>query len=137
MMPMLARWCAVAFVLPIAIGCASLPPGEDSAATLSPAQSWYAAEKNYESVLKAAIGYKDDCVSRPAPLREQCMPIVIVLRDINRDANEVMAMADDALSVRDDETLADATDMLEDLRDVLRAEVLDQVARDAQQPDGD
>jgi len=110
-------------------GCATAPQATDEA--LSPAHAYYAAERTYQSVLEAAIDYKDGCISRPLPLQTECRKVVDVLRRVNREALDIGQIAEMAINEDDDDLLAEATDQLEDLRDELRQQVLDQMAAEA------
>src|SRR5690242_13864825 len=111
-------------------GCDAAPA--EPLPTLSPAQAYYAADRTYESVLLAAVEYHDACVATPAALKGNCMAVVEVMREVNRDAQETRQLAEMALVDRNDDLLVEATDALEDLRDRLRQEVLEQMARDEQ-----
>lgn len=116
---------AALFVL---AGCAAIEPPPPN---LTPAQAFHAADRTYETMLKAAIDYKDGCVSRPVPLQAQCYPVVQVLRDVNREAQMVREYGEIAIADGDLDLLPEATAALEDLRDKLRQKVLDQMAADA------
>lgn len=116
--------------LALLAGCAMEPAAPSM--PLSPAQSYYAAERTYESMLEAAVDYKDGCVSRPVPLQAQCYPVVKILRDTNREAQQVREYAEIAIMEGSDDLLPEATQALEDLRDRLREKVLAQMAADAE-----
>ena len=116
--------------LALLAGCALEPAAPD--VPLSPAQAYYAAERTYESMLEAAVDYKDNCVSRPVPLQAQCYPVVKILRDLNREAQMVREYAEIAITDGDFELLPEATNALEDLRDKLREKVLAQMEADAE-----
>lgn len=109
-------------------GCAAMEPPPPN---LSPLQAFHAADRTYETMLKAAIDYKDGCVSRPVPLQAQCYPVVQVLRDVNREAQMVREYGEIAIADGDIDLLPEATKALEDLRDKLRQRVLEQMAADA------
>lgn len=114
--------------LAVLSGCASIEPPPPN---LSPAQAFHAADRTYESMLRAAIDYKDSCVSRPVPLQAQCYPVVQVLRDVNREAQQVREYGEIAIAEGSVDLLPEATKALEDLRDKLRQKVLEQMAVDA------
>lgn len=109
-------------------GCAAIEPPPPN---LTPAQAFHAADRTYETMLKAAIDYKDGCVSRPVPLQAQCYPVVQVLRDVNREAQQVREYGEIAIAEGSVDLLPEATKALEDLRDKLRENVLEQMAADA------
>lgn len=114
--------------LAVLSGCAAIEPPPPN---LSPAQAFHAADRTYETMLRAAIDYKDSCVSRPVPLQAQCYPVVQVLRDVNREAQMVREYGEIAIADGDLDLLPEATKALEDLRDKLRQKVLEQMAADA------
>ena len=126
---MITRIAGPLVAMALLAGCA-MAPAEPSV-PLSPAQAYYSADRTYESMLEAAIDYKDNCVARPVPLQAQCYPVVKVLRDVNREAQMVREYAQIAIADGDFELLPEATQALEDLRDRLREKVLAQMATDA------
>lgn len=97
-------------------------------------QSYYAADRDYEAVLKIAIAYKDQCFSTPDQFQGDCRDIVNSLRRVNREAQEVRERADIAIRDDDRSTLSEAADHLEALRDKLRQELEVQMLLNGQQP---
>lgn len=112
----------------ILAGCAAAPPS----APMTPAQAYHAADRTYETVLTAAVEYHDDCIRTPDPFKGRCREVVHVMRLVNREAQDVRALAEMAMASGDADLLVEATDHLEALRDRLRQQVLEQMARDDQ-----
>jgi hypothetical protein len=112
----------------ILAGCAAAPP----TAPLTPAQAYHAADRTYETVLTAAVEYHEDCLRTPDPFKGRCREVVHVMRQVNREAQDIRVLGELALASNDDDLLTEATDHLETLRDRLRQQVLDQMARDDQ-----
>ena len=108
--------------LALLAGCATVPA--EPSKPLTPAQAYYSAERTYLSMLEAAVDYKDGCVSRPVPLQAQCYPVVKMLRDVNREGQQVREYAEIAIMEGSEDLLPEATQALEDLRDRLREKVL-------------
>lgn len=125
---MTPRFAGPLMALFVLAGCAAIEPPPPN---LTPAQAFHAADRTYLTMLKAAIDYKDSCVSRPVPLQAQCYPVVQVLRDVNREAQMVREYGEIAIADGDLDLLPEATAALEDLRDKLRQKVLEQMAADA------
>jgi hypothetical protein len=111
----------------ILAGCTTSPPQ-----TLSPAQAYHAADRTYETVLTAAVEYHEDCLRTPDPFKGRCREVVRVMRQVNREAQDIRVLGEMALASNDEDLLTEATDHLEALRDRLRQQVLDQMARDDQ-----
>ena len=120
----------IALACLVLAGCAAATGPAEPLPTLSPAQAYYAADRTYESVLLAAVEYHDTCISTPDPLKGNCTAVVEVMRSVNRDAQEMRQLAEMAIVDGNDDLLVEATDALEDLRDRLRQEVLEQMAQD-------
>ncbi len=121
-------------ILVIAVGLSACAVQPDTAVRppLTLAQKYYAADRTYESVLTAAVEYHDDCIRTPAPLKGNCWEIVQATRRVNREAQDIRTLAEMAIADGDTDLLAEATGQLEALRDRLRQQVLDQMARDAE-----
>lgn len=126
---MTRRLAGSALAVLILAGCAAPPPPDKP---LTPAQAYYAADRTYESALTAAVEYHDDCIRTPDALKGRCREVVQVMRDVNREAQDIRVLGELALASRDEDLLTEATDQLDVLRDRLRRQVLDQMARDDQ-----
>ena len=83
-------------------------------------------------VLTAAVECHEDCMRTPDPLKGRCREVVQVMRQVNREAQDIRVLGELALASNDDDLLTEAADHLETLRDRLRQQVLDQMARDDQ-----
>ena len=110
-------------------GCVT---ADQPAQPLTLAQKYYATDRAYESVLTAAVEYHDDCIRTPDPLKGNCWEIVQATREMNREAQDIRTLAEMAIADGDPDLLEEATGQLEALRDRLRQQVLDQMARDAE-----
>lgn len=118
----------VVMVFAIALtACVSAAPVPQTAK-----QEWYTARAAYDGALAAASEYRRDCARKPELLQSRCMAVVVKMRQINREALDWQELGDMAFAEGDDEFLDEATDELENLRDMLEAEVIADMQKEVQ-----
>lgn len=109
-------------------GCASYEP-DALTDPMAFARAYYdATDREYEVMLKSAVEYKDRCVARFIDVKGDCVEVVALLRDLNRDAQETRSLAETAIELNDADLLAEATSALDESRMELRQAVLDGLA---------
>lgn len=118
----------------MAAACTMPAPSPPPSRPLTAAQSYYAADRAYESVLAAAVDYHEDCQRRPDVVKNNCRAVVQVLRRVNREAQDMRLLAEMAIADGDEDLVTEATNHLETLRDRLRQEVVAQMERDGKTP---
>jgi hypothetical protein len=111
-------------------GCASYEP-DAPADPMAFARAYYdATDREYEATLKSAVEYKDRCIARFIDVKGDCVEVVALLRDLNRDAQETRSLAEMAIEANDADLLAEATSALDESRMALREVVLDGFAEE-------
>jgi hypothetical protein len=109
-------------------GCASYEP-DAPADAMAFARAYYdATDREYEVALKSAVEYKDRCLAQFIDVKGDCVEVVALLRDLNRDAQETRSKAEMAIEANDAELLSEATSVLDESRMELRQAVLDGLA---------
>lgn len=92
---MIARLAALGGALLLLAACGGIV-GELK--TVTPAQGYYAALGTYDRLVEATADYAQACAAKPAPLRQDCLPIVADLQRLDHQAEATQVAARQALA---------------------------------------